>query len=192
MNNEIREFKEKIKKKSGEFGLREECMEQAINNLAIHIKSKEDLFLYCASLNYLNRYIKLSKAKNDRKILESLKEKFPKMKFKNGYGFKKFINIALVSILDHDFEDVKFKRFSRENNLVMIVVDGIQFAFHGVFVFNDILEEIVKEEKMFGKGKKSKITDKQWEGLRLQPIAQEVYDFATELRNKYLESGENE
>ena len=153
---------------------------QAVENLSIAVLNKEDLFLFCASLNYLNAYIK-SGGNKKQEVAQLLREEFPKMTFKNGYGFKRFVNVALLAILGNNFDDVTFERFPDQQNLIMITVNGLQFSYHGCFVYNNILPNVLNEEEKFKRGESKKVTGKDWEGLRLQPVAQEVFNFAMDL-----------
>lgn len=186
----VAKLKSDIKKKNDFAETNKESAVEAVHNLSNAIENKEDLFLYCASLNYLNAYIKTG-ANKKQELVALLKEEFPNMKFKNGYGFKKFINVVITSILGNEFDDVNFERFPNENNLVMITINGLQFSYHGCFIYDSILEDVVKEEGKFKRGDSKKITGKKWEGLRLQPAAQDVFDFAMKLEGlsgiKYYE-----
>ena len=187
--SEVKKFKESLKNQSGS-QTNAQSAEQAVKNLSNAILNKEDLFLFCASLNYLNAYIKSGSNKN-KELANLLKQEFPTMKFKNGYGFKKFVNIALIAILDKDFKGVTFRRFPNENGLVMITIDGLQFSYHGVGIYSSIIEDVKKEENKAKSDKSKKVGDKDWEGLRLQPVAQNVFDFASDLEGlsgvKYYE-----
>lgn len=177
--NDVNQLKHELKK-SEPAGTNLKSAKEAIKNLGLSILTKEDLFLYCASLNYLNAYIKSGSGKK-QEVAKLLGEEFPQMHFKNGYGFKRFINVALLAILGNDFDNVTFARFPNENNLVMITIDGLQFSYHGAFVYNNVLVDVVNEEKKLKTGQPTKVSYKEWEGLRLQPVAQRLFDFAKDL-----------
>lgn len=178
--SDVKNFKADLRKNQNDMGTNPKSAKQAVKNLKLEILTKEDLFLYCASLNYLNAYIKTGGGKK-QELARLLSETFPTMKFKNGYGFKKFINVALLAILGNDFDGVTFTLFPKENNLVMITINGLQFSYHGVCVYSNVLEDIKKEKEKLKKGQTTKVAYKEWEGLRLQPVAQKLFDFAKDL-----------
>lgn len=176
----IDELKQKLKKMKNGNSLTMKYAETAVQNLNLVIENKEDLFLYCASLNYLNAYVKKSEGKK-REVHKLLKKQFPKMNFQNGYGFKKFVNVAISAILDNDFENVTFRRFPQDKNLIIITIDGLQFSYHGILLYDRVLRDVIEEERKSINNQSRKIDNKKWEGLMLQPVAQEVLVFAENL-----------
>ena len=176
----IDELKQKLKKIKNGNALTKKYAETAVQNLNLVIETKDDLFLYCASLNYLNAYVKKGEGKK-REVHKLLKKQFSKIYFQNGYGFKKFVNVAISAILDNDFENVTFRRFPQDKNLIIITIDGLQFSYHGILLYDRVLRDVIEEERKSINNQSRKIDNKKWEGLMLQPVAQEVLVFAENL-----------
>lgn len=116
----------------------------------IQLLNDSDLYLYFASINLLNRYIKQEKDKD----------------VGLGYGFKLFINVGLRRIVYNNFKNVKLN-FSKndDNNLLLIDIEGMQFSFHSVSAEKEILNS-------------SNIADVKWDQIKKQVCALSVFNSA--------------
>lgn len=122
------------------------------------IETTEDAFLYLSCINLLNAYVK--------------KEYVNKLFAKN-YYHKHFVQTVVDAVIQNKIENVTF--YKEESNLLMVNVNGVQFSFHSVK-----LSDIMQAES---KGR-SKIYKKQkWAGVRLQPIANSIFEKALNLNN---------
>lgn len=131
----------------------EKEIEEAITNIKRSIKTKNDVFLVLSSLNLLNAAVK--------------KDEYKK---KIGYGLikpsvAKFIQLCIkhkeLNLVDEISYDSKGK-------CAYIRCFGIQFSFH------NIGEQYLDKE--FIESFRDKKID--WDGIRLQPIAEQLYQLA--------------
>jgi hypothetical protein len=98
------------------------------------------------------------------------------------YAFKRYVNVVLVRMMLDKFKD---STFTCEGNgeLVMINTSGVQFSFHKINI-RDRTKNLMDEEiKKYKKGDKSVYLPEEWGGVRLQPIASQVYNYAKNLQN---------
>ena len=156
-------FKEELKVLSQEAGTspdvvsREDFVRAMANKQAMFINNKEDAFLYFASLNLLNTYVK----QNKKSV---------------SYNFKNDVLSAFDTVIMNNIEGVTYCYDSVEKAII-VDIDGLQFSFHNVlpspkmdFVrnFSAIVEtQFYKEQS--------------WEGLRLQPVASTLFEYANNL-----------
>lgn len=108
----------------------------------------EDYFLYFASINLINSYVKKEYAE-----------------FKK-YDFKQYIAKGIEALIDQPVERINF---SYNKQLTIIDIKGIQFSFH-----NSEITELMKNNSY---------KELEWEGIRLQPVSLEIYNYAKNLDN---------
>ena len=168
-------------------GLSEDLAKKSARILKKEINTTEDLFLYCAALNYLNSFVKKDESKTAKILREELNEKY----IKSGYSFKRYVNSALFEIMAKKIQDSSLTIF-HNGSLVMITVGGVQFSFHDVKIFEETKDLLYQEEKNVEKGKPSKISSEKWHGVRLQPIALPVFKYAENLENLTINTIEKE
>ena len=167
----------KIKSGSGKL-MNVDTARECAQNLFKEISTVEDLFLYCASLNYLNAFVK-----RDTSMTEIiLTEEVPGGYVRHGYSFKRYVNVALIRLMLDKFKNCSFV-CEKGGELVMINVCGVQFSFHNVKIYDKTKQLMNEEIKKHKNQKESTFLPEKWRGLRLQPIAGEVYRFAKELEN---------
>ena len=127
------------------------------------LDTTEDAFLYFASLNLLNAYVKQHKLKS--------------------YYFKSFIPSGIDKILqDKKLSNIKFTT-QTEGMLVIVQIFDMQFSFHGIKPSPVMQENMQNGSKYYQKF--------DWDGVRKQPQALEIYNFAKDLENLTLAT-ENE
>ena len=130
-------------------------IEAVKSNARIEIHSKRDLFLKLCSLNYLNALVK--------------KEEY---KGKIGYGIIKPSVIWTVKTLIKDdlkglCEDLAV---NPDDDSVFIRCYGLQFSFHHV-----------NSKMLIEEWPELKDQEAKWDGVRLQPVAKELYELAKEV-----------
>lgn len=129
-------------------------IDKVLNQAKLPVQTKQELFLRLCSLNYLNTLVK-------------------KKEFKSvlGYGMikPKVMHLAM-NLVKNDktclCEDICFRN---DEDCLFVKCYGLQFSFHHVGV--RILEEECPELRN---------DEVQWDGVRLQPIAEPLYDLAKE------------
>ena len=123
------------------------------------IYNKEDVILFCASLNLLNTYVK--------QINSDI-----------GYGFKHYINRLFVALLRNNIPNVKLGMdiaISKKGNeiaYVIVQIDELQFSFHEIKVTKDA--HLLKENTNF-------VHNLEFDGLRKQMCAVSVYEMAKKI-----------
>lgn len=117
------------------------------------LENKNDVFLFLASMNLLNAYVKKDYAVDE---------------IKKNYKFKKVISKALEDIIIGNIEGVNVY-YTPE--VVYISVYNYQFSFHNV-VATQILKKYMLSPKNI---------EQEWKGIRLQTIALSIYKEAKEL-----------
>lgn len=141
-------------------GKKEEISKTSVNRaLAIidcEIKTVQDAFLYFASLNLLNSYVK------DHKNEIS-------------YRFKGKVIPAIDQIIKNGIENISFG-YEDSASCTLVNINGLQFTFHGTKLSD--LQTSAREENDANHGY---YTTEEWEGLRLQPLARSVFEFAEKL-----------
>ena len=170
------EFEEySIQDRELDFGL----VTESVKILKSAIKTEDDLFLYCAALNYLNVFNK----KYPNEMVRILEKELNGKIVQNGYYFKNFVDKALMSLLaNQDFTLSSFCTFNSGRS-VIIDIARVQFAFHNVKISKETKGLIDKEIEKKSKRIMSKYMPEQLEKLRLQPIAEPVLDYAKQLEN---------
>ena len=130
-------------------------LEEVKSNARIEIHSKQDLFLKLCSLNYLNTLVK--------------KEEY---KGKIGYGIiKPSVIWTVKTLIKNDLKELCEELAVNSNDdSVFIRCYGLQFSFHHVN------SKMLTEEWPELSNK-----DIQWDGIRLQPVAKELYELAKEV-----------
>lgn len=121
-----------------------------INIRSMALNTAEDYFLYFASLNLINAYVK--------KDYAALKN----------YSFKEYISKGVEALIKKEVMGIKF---SYNKQLTVIDIKGLQFSFHN--------SEITEEMQLVA----DKYEQIEWEGIRLQPVALEIYNYAKDLDN---------
>ena len=129
-------------------------IEEVKGNARIEIHSKQDLFLKLCSLNYLNAWVK--KEEYEGKI---------------GYGIiKPSVIWTVKTLIKNDLKELCEELAVNSNDdSVFIRCYGLQFSFHHVN------SKMLTEEWPELSNK-----DIQWDGIRLQPVAKELYELAKE------------
>ncbi len=121
------------------------------------ITNTQDAFLYFASLNLLNSYVK-----TDKKNIS--------------YGFKRLVSAGIDGILANEVENVTFCYDAKEKSM-LINVAGLQFGFHNVKPNSSVKFLMLNPGNENGKYYKQQ----SWEGVRLQAMAVSLFDFANNL-----------
>lgn len=130
---------------------------QAYINCLMRINNEFDAFYFLASMNLLNAYVKKDCAHND---------------FINRYTFKNHLARGLETLIIKNIDNIKIYY---TDEIVYIDVFDVQFSFHNV-----------KPNSTLNKFKCSKKNNYQeWKGIRLQPIASNLFELA---ENKYASS----
>lgn len=134
------------------------------NVSGMQLLNTEDAFLFYASLNLLNTYVK----QNKNKIK---------------YGFKKHVTDAFDSAIVNQIEDISYS-YDDVEKLLIVNVSGMQFSFHNVkpsAKMNFVRMSPDKEVRAYHK-------KEEWEGFRLQPIAETLFKYANNLDGLTKES----
>lgn len=140
---------------SKEFVPDEKAIAAKANIKTMAINNIQDMFLFYASLNLLNTYVKQNK------------------RSKHDYDFKKYVNFGLESVLANGgMKDVSFDIDNKEGT-TLVNVAGVQFSFHYV-MRSQALELAMRTKHPMYK-------PQQWEGLRLQQSADTIFDWASNL-----------
>lgn len=122
------------------------------------IKNKEDAFYFLSSMNLLNAYVKKDYAHRD---------------FAKKYKFKSYLLKGIEKLIKLNLKDVYIYW---DKKVVYIEIYGLQFSFHNV-----------NESKAINRFKATKENKyKEWKGIRLQPLASDVFEFA---KNNYKYRG---
>lgn len=119
------------------------------------ISSKEDLFLFLSSLNFLNAYVKRKDAPPD---------------FKKRYFFKAFVAKGVNEMINQNMPDASF---CIEKGALYCSIDGLIFSFHDA----DASELMLQAKK----DAHPNYVFQEWQGLRLQPIAGTIFNAAKTL-----------
>lgn len=127
-------------------------IEEVKSNARIEIHSKQDLFLKLCSLNYLNALVK--------------KEEY---KGKIGYGIiKPSVIWTVKTLIKNDLKELcEELAVNLDDDSAFIRNYGLQFSFH------HISSKMLTEE--WPELSKQKV---KWDGVRLQPVAKELYELA--------------
>ncbi|MBE7074873.1 MAG: hypothetical protein E7376_02725 [Clostridiales bacterium] len=155
---DIEKLKEKIKNSSTE---KEQISQEAflkaqLNIGAMCINNPEDAFLYYSSLNLLNTYVKQNKDAS--------------------YSFKGEVTTAFDSIIMSRIPGVTYSYDSKERVLI-VNVKGMQFSFHNVKPSPKMLFARSYEKHIGQQYHK----EEEWDQLRLQPVAETVFNYANNL-----------
>ncbi len=133
-----------------------ELIEEAKQYINVIPQNKKDIFLQLCSLNLLNALIK----KKEYKTFVS-------------YGFikshvSKLVDFCISHINEDYVEELYYDTIQR---CVYIRCYGIQFSFHNIVQTNSINNFIESTENVYV----------EWDGIRLQPIADKLYTLAKDL-----------
>jgi len=140
-------------------------MIELIEEAKLYIKQnpqyKDDVFLSLCSLNLLNAAIK----KDEYKYVLS-------------YGIIKPSVSKLVEfcVTHQDDKLAEELYYSQMERCMYIRSFGFQFSFHNITITNDIKRFIDSDLNIFVK----------WDGIKLQPIAKELFVLAKKLKNKTI------
>lgn len=126
-----------------------------INANCMALETSEDFFKFFASLNLLNAYVKKPYAVDG---------------IKKAYNFKKEVRRGIESIIMWKPNGITWSH-NEQNNATIVSIEGMQFSFHGI--------DITDEMKIANQNQ----APIEWEGLRLQPNADMVLEYANELEN---------
>lgn len=121
------------------------------------IMNVQDAFLFYASLNFLNSYVKVHK--------DEVK-----------YKFKSHVNEGIEVIMKYNIPDCTFSYDNVEKSTSVNIL-GMQFSFHFIKpseVMKSAMENEDDPNHKFYKQEK-------WSGIRLQPVAESVFNFANNL-----------
>jgi hypothetical protein len=155
LHDNIAILKEQIKKNNENKG--EEVIETQdatkalINGYYMALQTREDYFLFFASLNLLNAYTKKDYA------IPSVKD---------NYDFKGEVTKGIESIIVWKPSGITCYY---DKHVTMVEIEGLQFSFHSVEI-TKLMEDA-----------KQGITQLKWDGVRLQPSASLVFRFASSL-----------
>lgn len=117
----------------------------------MQLHTKGDYYLYCASLNLLNTYVKQPDAKKSA-----------------NYNFKSYLRPLLHSIVNNQPEDVYFDyKKDDKGKITLLDIDGIQFSFHNVAI-----DPLIEEALSNGKGSKNI----EWDGIKKQHNATTLFE----------------
>ena len=154
---QVENFKNSIKfsQKEPEIISNEAFIRAKANIDTMCINNREDAFLYYSSLNLLNTYVKQNKNVS--------------------YYFKSCVTSAFDSIIENNL-DASFY-YDTNEHLLIINIMGLQFSFHYVKL---------SAKMNFAKNFKNKLSKEyykpqNWEGIRLQPVAESLFNFANNL-----------
>ena len=153
---DIKSFKEEIHNQTEKVEIPRLSVDKALLVINSEIKNTQDAFLYFASLNLLNAYVK----KHRKEI---------------SYGFKGKINPGIDSIINNEIEGVLFG-YDEDEKCTLVNASGLQFTFHGM-----VLSDLQKKARNVDDTNHKYYTVEEWEGLRLQPLAEKVFEFAEQL-----------
>ena len=153
-----------LKEKEPEIVSEENFIRAKANMNAMQLLNTEDMFLYFASLNLLNTYVKQNKNK---------------MK----YYFKQFVTKAFDSAIVNQIKDVTYS-YDDVEKLLIVNISGMQFSFHNVNPSAKM--EFVKMSR--DKEVRAYFKKEEWEGFRLQPIAETLFKYANNLDGLTKES----
>ena len=139
-----------------------ELIEEAKQYIQRPIQDKRDAFLKLCSLNLLNAAIKQKKFKNSL-----------------SYGYIKpcvsrFVEYVITHT-ENSYVDEMY--YNSDQNCMYIRCYGVQFSFHNIII-TEIISAFVDS--------KSNIPV-QWDGVRLQPIAQDLVLLAKDLHSGNIE-----
>ena len=136
------------------------------------LNNTQDIFRYCSAINLMNSYVKMHKKEET-------------------YWFKSFVSHALYNVITKDIPDVtfcfeggrkgKFNPNKVITDLTVVNVGGMQFSFHQVGYKQSIFDVLKKQREDFQNKQQSKYLEQMWEGVRLQPCAEDVFAFANNL-----------
>lgn len=129
-------------------------------NSLMKIKNEYDLFYYLASMNLLNAYVKKDYATKD---------------FKHNYQFKNTLAANIEELIVKNFNNVNIYI---SEDVVYIDVFNVQFSFHNI-KYTTILNR-------YKSSRKNRIQE--WNGIRLQPIAADLFDI---VKDKYTAMNKN-
>ena len=127
-------------------------IEEVKSNARIEIHSKQDLFLKLCSLNYLNALVKMEEYKG-----------------KIGYGIiKPSVIWTVKTLIKNNLKELcEELDVNPDDDSVFIRCYGLQFSFHHINskMLIDEWPELSNQEA-------------KWDGVRLQPVAKELYELA--------------
>lgn len=130
-------------------------IETVKSDARIEINNKRDLFLKLCSLNYLNALVK--------------KEEY---KGKIGYGIiKPSVIWTVKTLIKNDLKELcEELAINPDDDSVYIRCYGLQFSFHHINskMLTEEWPELTNHET-------------KWDGVRLQPVAKEMYELAKEV-----------
>lgn len=136
---------------------REDFIRAKTNVSIMTLETTEDAFLYFASLNLLNTYVK----QNKKAI---------------SYGFKQEVISGFDAVINNGISGVTYN-YDKKEGVLVVNVAGMQFSFHQVLpsAKMDYVKnfEFNLDQKYY--------SEKSWDGLRLQPVAKTVFEFASGL-----------
>ena len=136
----------------------EESFIRARANISgMQILTTEDAFLFYSSLNLLNTYVKQNKGKIK-------------------YGFKKHVTDAFDSAIVNQVKDISYS-YDATEKLVIVNISGLQFSFHNAVPsakMNFVRMSADKDIRSYYK-------KEEWDGFRLQPIAETLFKYANNL-----------
>ena len=154
----IPELKEKLKNYNAEKEIiSNDCFIKAKANLrTMFLENEEDAFLYFASLNVFNAYVKQNKGKVS-------------------YGFKNNVLSAFDALIMNGIPATY--DYDKKEKLLIVNIKGMQFSFHNVLPSSKM--EFVKN---YRRTEHDYYKQQEWEGIRLQPIAESLFNFANNLK----------
>lgn len=121
----------------------------------IQLNNWADVYLFCASINLINTYVKQPNSKV-------------------GYAFKSRTHFLANTLAQNTFEGIKIdSKISPSNSLFIVDIYGIQFSFHNV----RFDEEIWKRLKDY----QAQIP---WDGIRKQKCANTIFEVSYALKER--------
>lgn len=156
ISNKVEEEDNKVEKSDGLMPavISREHVEEAITVLrTLSLKRARDFFYYLSAINLLNAAIKQSEYKKEL-----------------GYGFikGKALLVAKIIITRYRYDDIRYF-YSIDEKCLYIDVYGVVFSFHNILEDPIIINTAAKAQTIV------------WPGIRLQRIAEPLYNLAKSL-----------
>lgn len=135
---------------------RESYIRAKANLKTMFITNTADAFLYFASINLINTYVKSHKDVS--------------------YNFKLSVNSGIDGLIANDVENATFC-YDAAEKAMMVNIAGLQFSFHNVKPNASMQYLMLNPSDENGKFYKKE----SWQGVRLQTMAETLFDFANNL-----------
>ena len=164
--NDVLKLKQKIRESNAapEVVSEESYLRAKANLDTMFINNEKDAFLFYASLNLLNTYVKQNKDKIS-------------------YAFKEDVKSGFDSIIVNKIKDATYC-YDPAEKVLIINIKGMQFSFHNVTPSAKMNFARMFEKRL----DRPYYAEQKWEGLRLQPVAETLFKYANNLEGLSNES----